>query len=218
MSWQPPKTGPRSLDPGLCRGCANAQVVTSGRGSSFWRCREHDRDPAWPKYPPLPVLRLFIQRRIAQLEGQTGQIGPRVGHGGPLRPAPGGRLGDERGGLFIQPRQQVGRAPPAVVLVRGADGDAGPLRQAARLAHHQARPWLGRADLVGVGQHHAALVGDQAVLAAGAEQEHEWHQRARATRTPRSSSGSTQVAAHERSLPHAPPPGQVDQSTRATPT
>jgi hypothetical protein len=45
------------VDPGLCAGCAHVQVVVSGRGSKFFRCLEHDRDPAWPKYPPLPVLR-----------------------------------------------------------------------------------------------------------------------------------------------------------------
>jgi hypothetical protein len=46
-----------SPDPGLCRRCAEAHAVVSGRGSTFWRCRVHDRDPAWPKYPPLPVVR-----------------------------------------------------------------------------------------------------------------------------------------------------------------
>jgi hypothetical protein len=45
------------IDPGLCRHCSNAQLVTSAKGSTFLRCREHDRDPSWPKYPPLPVLR-----------------------------------------------------------------------------------------------------------------------------------------------------------------
>jgi hypothetical protein len=44
-------------DPGLCARCRNAQPIANARGSTFWRCREHDRDPAWPKYPPLPVLR-----------------------------------------------------------------------------------------------------------------------------------------------------------------
>lgn len=43
--------------PGLCERCAHVHVVVSGRGSKFYRCLEHDRDPAWPKYPPLPVLR-----------------------------------------------------------------------------------------------------------------------------------------------------------------
>jgi hypothetical protein len=29
--------------------------VRSARGSSFWLCGLHDRDPRFPKYPPLPV-------------------------------------------------------------------------------------------------------------------------------------------------------------------
>jgi hypothetical protein len=47
----------RGVDPGLCRRCEHVRPVTSARGSTFWRCGVHDRDPAWPKYPPLPVLR-----------------------------------------------------------------------------------------------------------------------------------------------------------------
>jgi len=42
--------------PGLCATCKHAHAITSARGSTFWRCREHDRDPSWPKYPPLPVV------------------------------------------------------------------------------------------------------------------------------------------------------------------
>jgi len=41
---------------GLCERCQNAHRITSGKGSVFWRCREHDRDPSWRKYPQLPVL------------------------------------------------------------------------------------------------------------------------------------------------------------------
>lgn len=48
---------PVSVDPGLCGRCVNARAVTSARGSTFWRCSVHDRDPRWPKYPPLPVMR-----------------------------------------------------------------------------------------------------------------------------------------------------------------
>lgn len=45
------------IDPGLCQRCAAGRAITSARGAVFWRCAEHDRDPAWPKYPRLPVLR-----------------------------------------------------------------------------------------------------------------------------------------------------------------
>lgn len=40
---------------GLCERCRHAHRVTSSKGSTFWRCRVSERDPAWPKYPPLPV-------------------------------------------------------------------------------------------------------------------------------------------------------------------
>jgi hypothetical protein len=43
------------MDPGLCRTCACADPIETRRGSIFWRCQEHDRDPSWPKYPRLPV-------------------------------------------------------------------------------------------------------------------------------------------------------------------
>jgi hypothetical protein len=34
----------------------HADVITSARGSTFWRCRVSDHDPRFPKYPRLPVL------------------------------------------------------------------------------------------------------------------------------------------------------------------
>ncbi|MEZ4384839.1 MAG: hypothetical protein R3A79_26145 [Nannocystaceae bacterium] len=46
-----------AVDPGLCRRCAESRTIESGRGSIFWRCAVHDRDPRMPKYPPLPVRR-----------------------------------------------------------------------------------------------------------------------------------------------------------------
>jgi len=42
---------------GLCARCRHAAVQRSARGSEFWRCRRADRDPAYLRYPPLPVLR-----------------------------------------------------------------------------------------------------------------------------------------------------------------
>ena len=44
-----------AVSPGLCAGCRHGRKIESARGSVFWRCAEHDRDPAWPKYPRLPV-------------------------------------------------------------------------------------------------------------------------------------------------------------------
>jgi hypothetical protein len=42
---------------GLCAGCTSGQRVVSARGSVFWRCERSAEDPAFPKYPRLPVLR-----------------------------------------------------------------------------------------------------------------------------------------------------------------
>jgi hypothetical protein len=42
--------------PGLCANCRHAKIMTSDRGSQFLRCLLADVDPAFPKYPRLPVL------------------------------------------------------------------------------------------------------------------------------------------------------------------
>lgn len=41
---------------GLCASCVQARRITSGKGSAFWYCRRSETDPAFPKYPALPVL------------------------------------------------------------------------------------------------------------------------------------------------------------------
>lgn len=41
---------------GLCASCTWARRVESARGSTFLRCGRSDLDPAFRKYPPLPVL------------------------------------------------------------------------------------------------------------------------------------------------------------------
>ena len=46
---QPPRFG-------LCDGCANQRLVSTGRGSTFSMCLCHKTDPDWPKYPRMPVL------------------------------------------------------------------------------------------------------------------------------------------------------------------
>jgi hypothetical protein len=43
-------------DPGLCGHCRNARVVESRKGSRFYFCLKSKTDPAFPRYPPLPVL------------------------------------------------------------------------------------------------------------------------------------------------------------------
>jgi hypothetical protein len=45
-----------SASPGLCATCVHLQVVASSR-SVFVRCGLSDQEEAFPRYPPLPVLR-----------------------------------------------------------------------------------------------------------------------------------------------------------------
>jgi len=42
---------------GLCDGCAQQQLVPNSRGSVFSLCRRSREDPAYPRYPRVPVLR-----------------------------------------------------------------------------------------------------------------------------------------------------------------
>jgi hypothetical protein len=44
-----------TLEPGLCGDCEHARTVASARGAVFWLCKMHDQDPAYTKYPRLPV-------------------------------------------------------------------------------------------------------------------------------------------------------------------
>ncbi|HZS16228.1 MAG TPA: hypothetical protein VFC09_16690 [Candidatus Dormibacteraeota bacterium] len=43
-------------DPGLCATCRHAGPVRGAR-STFWMCRLSATDPAFDRYPRLPVLR-----------------------------------------------------------------------------------------------------------------------------------------------------------------
>jgi hypothetical protein len=44
-------------NPGLCGSCANARIIENRRGSRFYMCALSRVDPAFPKYPPLPVVK-----------------------------------------------------------------------------------------------------------------------------------------------------------------
>jgi hypothetical protein len=43
--------------PGLCGSCIHCRPVTSRGGSRFFLCRLSAVDPAFPRYPRIPVLR-----------------------------------------------------------------------------------------------------------------------------------------------------------------
>lgn len=49
----PPDHDPRV---GLCQGCAHARSLPHPRGGmAYWRCARAETDPAYPKYPRLPL-------------------------------------------------------------------------------------------------------------------------------------------------------------------
>ncbi|MEO6866408.1 MAG: hypothetical protein ABI200_00125 [Gaiellales bacterium] len=41
---------------GLCNTCTYQRIIVSGRGSAFSLCRRAATDPAFARYPGLPVL------------------------------------------------------------------------------------------------------------------------------------------------------------------
>jgi hypothetical protein len=41
--------------PGLCATCEHARIVRGAR-SQFWMCGLSESDPAFPRYPRLPVI------------------------------------------------------------------------------------------------------------------------------------------------------------------
>jgi len=47
-----PRRGPNA---GLCDACQHQQVVRNTRGSVFSLCTRSRVDPAYPRYPPVPV-------------------------------------------------------------------------------------------------------------------------------------------------------------------
>ena len=54
---------------GLCDSCAHQQVVRTTRGSVFSLCLRSRTDPAYVKYPPLPVRVCAGHEPPAQRDG-----------------------------------------------------------------------------------------------------------------------------------------------------
>jgi len=50
------KTPVGHSDSGLCANCIHARTIESSKGSQFLLCQRSANDPAYPKYPRLPVL------------------------------------------------------------------------------------------------------------------------------------------------------------------
>jgi hypothetical protein len=45
------------LNAGLCNACQHQRVIANTRGSEFSLCERSKSDPAYPRYPRLPVRR-----------------------------------------------------------------------------------------------------------------------------------------------------------------
>ncbi len=53
---QPPLADAERLGAGLCDTCEHQVAVPNTRGSVFSLCARSRQDPAYPRYPRLPVL------------------------------------------------------------------------------------------------------------------------------------------------------------------
>jgi len=63
---------PEARDPriGLCADCAYARRIESDRGVAFYLCERSATDPAFPKYPRLPVVQCAgYERKGARIGG-----------------------------------------------------------------------------------------------------------------------------------------------------
>jgi len=58
MPGETPRPPPERPAPprSLCHDCVHVQIVTSGRGSTFFLCKVAREDPRFAKYPPQPVV------------------------------------------------------------------------------------------------------------------------------------------------------------------
>jgi hypothetical protein len=67
-----------TLAVGLCLTCRWMRSVTNRRGSTFFRCGRADTDPAFPRYPPLPVLQCAGYESAGTIDetgnGEAGEV------------------------------------------------------------------------------------------------------------------------------------------------
>jgi len=62
--------GERDPRVGCCSICSRASTVTSAQGSRFWRCGRSELDPAFPRYPTLPVDECAGFERVSPKRGR----------------------------------------------------------------------------------------------------------------------------------------------------
>jgi hypothetical protein len=61
---KPPNPSPPRLAAGLCDSCRHRRLVPNTRGSVFSLCERSRTDPAYPRYPRLPVLACAGHERL----------------------------------------------------------------------------------------------------------------------------------------------------------
>jgi hypothetical protein len=59
------------IDAGLCGRCRHQQTLRNTRGSVFSLCRRSRTDPAYPRYPRVPVLACPGYERRAEQAGSA---------------------------------------------------------------------------------------------------------------------------------------------------
>jgi hypothetical protein len=55
VSSAPPPGSPAPPPAGLCNACVHQRLVPNRRGSVFSLCERSKADPAYPRYPRIPV-------------------------------------------------------------------------------------------------------------------------------------------------------------------
>jgi len=61
---------------GLCDSCAQQQLVPNTRGSVFSLCRRSREDPAYARYPSLPVVRCPGHEPVPRTGSGSGDLRP----------------------------------------------------------------------------------------------------------------------------------------------
>ena len=62
------------MTPSLCESCVRMREVVTPKGSRFLLCQLSQTNPAYPKYPPQPVLRCHGYQKEKNEDELKGQV------------------------------------------------------------------------------------------------------------------------------------------------